>query len=77
MYGSSNEHSTRDIVCRAHVLRDPSGSITLWPGEFIELELPDDIMAHDNRFALEPRTDAPSTKLLKPSQVWPPPDIVS
>ncbi|KAK2151113.1 hypothetical protein LSH36_375g03010 [Paralvinella palmiformis] len=41
---------------QAHLLRAPSTS-TLWPGEFLELNIPDDASL-EGQAALEPRTDA-------------------
>ena len=40
-----------------HVLRVPV-STTVWPGEFIEVDLPGDIPS-DCDYALEPRIDSP------------------
>ena len=42
-YGSPKGPSTSNAVRRAHVLRAPTSSTTVWPGEFIELTLPKDI----------------------------------
>jgi hypothetical protein len=53
-YGSNKTKSP--AVRRAVVLRAPSTTTTIWPGEFIEIALPDCIA--DNVYALEPRTDA-------------------
>ncbi|CAB3990763.1 Hypothetical predicted protein [Paramuricea clavata] len=61
---------------RALVLRAPPTSTTVWPGEFVEIELPGDAPA-DTKYALEPRIDAPSVKRLTASQLWPCPNIVS
>ncbi|CAB4001636.1 Hypothetical predicted protein [Paramuricea clavata] len=55
-YGS-NKTKSPAVRC-AVVLIAPSTSTTIWPGEFIEIALPDGIP--DNVYALEPRTDAPS-----------------
>ena len=57
-YGSSETKPPHTAVRRAVVLRAPSTSITIWPGEFLEVALPDDVSA-DNDYALEPRTDQP------------------
>ena len=63
-------------VRRAFVLCAPAPSKTVWPGEFLEVQLPDDAPP-DSAYALEPRTDAPSLRNLKPSRPWPQPDVVS
>ena len=72
-YGSSETKSP--AVRRAVVLRAPATSTIIWPGEFLEVALPDDILA-DNDYALEPRTDAPNARSVKTSQLWPPPGII-
>ncbi|XP_073234993.1 uncharacterized protein [Porites lutea] len=76
--GNMIRHSTATstTVRRAFVLRAPTPSKTVWPGEFLEVQLPDDAPP-DSEYALEPRTDAPSLRNLKPSQLWPPPGVVS
>ena len=63
-------------VRRAFALRAPTPSKTVWPVEFLEVQLPDDAPP-DSEYALEPRTDAPSLRNLKPSQLWPQPGVVS
>ena len=73
-YGSKSTPSPLPTVRRAFVLRAPSK--TVWPGEFVEVRLPDDATP-DSEYALEPRTDAPSSHNLKPSQLWPQPSVVS
>ena len=75
-YGSQAPPSPPTTVHRAFVLRAPTPSKTLWPGEFLEVPLPDDA-APDSEYALEPRTDTPSLRNLKPSQLWPQPGIIS
>ena len=42
----------------------------------MEVQLPDDAPP-DSEYALEPRTNAPSLRNLKPSQLWPQPGVVS
>ena len=56
--------------------RAPPKSTTVWPGEFIELDLLDDLLP-DAEYALEPRIDAPCAKRVTTSQLWPPPNIVT
>ena len=75
-YGSKSPPSPLPPVRRAFVLRAPAPSKTVWPGEFLEVQLPDDAPP-DSEYALEPRTNAPSSHSLKPSQLWPPPSVVS
>ena len=75
-YGSKSPPSPPPTVRRAFVLRAPAPSKTVWPGEFLEVQLPDDAPP-DSEYALEPRTDAPSSHNLKPSQLWPQPSVIS
>ena len=75
-YGSKSPPSPHATARRAFVLRAPSPSQTVWPGEFVEVRLPDEAPS-DSEYALEPRIDAPSAHNLKPSQLWPQPGVVS
>ena len=75
-YGSKSTPSPLPTVRRAFVLRAPAPSKTVWPGEFVEVRLPDDAPM-DSEYALEPRTDASSSHNLKASQMWPQPSVVS
>jgi hypothetical protein len=77
-YGSVQSQASTAAARRALVLRAPPTSTTIWPGEFVEIELPGDVPA-DTVYALEPRIDAPSVyvKRLTASQLWPCPNIVS
>ena len=52
-YGSQAPPPT--TVRRAFVLRAPTPSKTVWPGEFLEVQLPDDAPP-DSEYATEPRT---------------------
>ena len=75
-YGSTAPTEANTAARRAFVLRAPTPSHTIWPGDFLEIQLPDGFPA-DSEYAIEPRTDAPSARRLKLSHVWPPPNIVS
>ena len=70
-YGSSNFTSNSPTVRRAQsrVLRAPPSHTTIWPGDFIELDIPSDIA--DDILALEPRADSKNS-----FQVWPNPEII-
>ena len=61
---------------RAVVLRAPATSTTLWPGDYIELELPQSLPS-DSLLALEHRSDIPQVHLVTTSELWPPPCIIS
>ena len=75
-YGSTTTTEVNTAARRALVLRAPTPSQTIWPGEFLEVQLPGGAQA-DSEYAIEPRTDAPSARRLRLSQVWPPPSIAS
>ena len=57
-YGSSDDRFTQQAARRAVVLHAPATSTTLWPGGYIELELPQDLPP-DSLNALEPHSDIP------------------
>ena len=75
-YGSQAPAVTSTATRRAFVLRAPPTSTTIWPGDFVEINLPDEALP-DCEYALEPRSDAPSVLKLTASKLWPPPSIVS
>ena len=60
-YGSQKPVSISPTACCAIVLRSSPTSTTVWPGEFLEVELPGDAPP-DSVYALEPQTDALSVK---------------
>ncbi len=74
LYGSEGKPLSNHTVRRAHVLRAPSHSTTVWPGEFIEVQLPRDVFTNDNLFALEPRIDTSAKS--QSSKPWPPPSLI-
>ena len=69
--GKSPDLSSKRIV--AQVLR-ASQSVTVWPGEFVEVDVPDQYAGED--VALEPRSDTPLNSKCS-SHIWPPPQIVT
>ena len=76
LYGSIGKPTDTHSIRRTHVLRVPV-STTVWPGEFIEVDLPGDIPS-DCDYALEPRIDSPVNEhTSKDSSQWPTPSIVS
>ncbi|KAJ8417103.1 hypothetical protein AAFF_G00283300 [Aldrovandia affinis] len=56
-YGTYHTSTDRHAVRRAHVLRAPAKS-TVWPGDYIELDLPPDLCDVDGELAVEPHIDA-------------------
>ena len=75
-YGSSDDRSTQKAARRALVLRAPATSTTLWPGDYIEPELPQDLPPN-SLHALEPRSDIRQVHLVTTSELLPPPGIIS
>ena len=49
---------------------------TVWPGDFMELELPEDL-ADDQEFVIEPRIDTKFNSGRSVSSLWPDPDMVN
>ena len=74
-YGSSDDRSTQKAARRAVVLRAPATSTTLWPGDYIELELQQDLPPN-SLHVLEPRSDIPQVHLVTTSELLPPPGII-
>ena len=72
-YGPS---STKQAARRTVVLCSPATSTTLWPRDYIELELPQDLPP-DSLHALKPHFDIPQVHLVTTSELWPPPGIIS
>ena len=61
---SSQSHAVRGAQC--YVMRSSSPTTILWPGEFIEVDVPPDL-EQDSIIAIEPRID---------TCAWPQPQIV-
>ena len=76
-YGSSSDQNKPPTIRRACVLHAPAQASTIWPGEYLEVEIPTSVMSPDATVALEPRAEAPNSRLVKDSRVWPPPTILS
>ena len=75
-YGSHQPAAVSSAARCAIEVHSPSLFTTIWPVEFLEVDLPSDA-AHDSVYALEPQTDAPSTRQLTASQLWPTPAFIS
>ena len=74
-YGSCKDKTTQHTVRRTHVIHAPSISSTVWLGEYIEVNLPDDMIGIDDDFAVEPRLSVNKTD--RDHTMWPTPDIVT
>jgi hypothetical protein len=71
LYDSMDKSLSRHAIRRAHVIRAPATSTTVWPGDYLEINIPGDNPV-DCVYALEP-TREPSKSLT----AWPQPSIVS
>jgi len=76
-YGSNSEESKSPAIRRACVLRGPAQASTVWPGEFLEVEVPSSVVESDATVAVEPRVLDSSCDGVKASHIWPPPAILS
>ena len=72
---SRMSHSVRRM--QAHVLRGPTQTTTIWPGEYIELPLPDTMFPNDDSFAIEPRSDCAKSPSHNPEIMWPTPSLIT
>ena len=71
-YGVFKSSECTSSIRRTHavVLRAPSPSSVVWPGQYLELDLPDYVDS-DSVLAIEPRRDCS-----KSTSDWPPPGII-
>ena len=68
---------TDDSTTRSHAVRCAqiftlcvsSSATVVWPGEYLELDIPPDL-GDDRILALQPRTDTPISKHTKPAHIW-------
>ena len=54
----------------------PSSPTTIWPGEFLEINLPPDLPA-DSDYIVELRLDSPSIRKCSTSEMWPLPSVLA
>ena len=72
-YGCGSESASTITACRVHVLRAPAQPTTVWPGEYIEFEVHEDLAGTE--LALEPRCNVKDTVHIRDN--WPSPCLVS
>ena len=53
-YDHFHPESQVHTIRRAQVLRAPSKGTTVWPGEYLEISVPEEIFITDDTFAIEP-----------------------
>ena len=63
-YGTSGDQPTSDVIRRTHTVRGPVDS-TLWPGDYIDIAVPSDMLSPDDMYCIEPHTN------FKFSNSWP------
>ena len=66
-------HAVQRAQC--YTLRAPPSTTVLWPGDYVELDVPPDL-GEDHVLALQPRTDTPVPKHTKTTSIWPEPQIL-
>ncbi|CAC5413329.1 unnamed protein product [Mytilus coruscus] len=72
-YGSSANETSNYAVHRARVARAPSDATILWPGDYIDVKIPADMVSTDDVFFIEPHTNDSYGNILS----WPEPSLVS
>lgn len=65
---------SKHAVPRAHILSAPTRA-TLWPGDFVEIDLPHEVTDSDGTFAIGPNFD--TLKSDKCREFWPQPQLLS
>ena len=77
LYTHQSQGSALPTVRRtqAHVLRASAPSTILWPGDYLELDIPSDLSC-DSPLAIEPRVTPSSSKVHSPDHMWPPPQLI-
>ena len=71
-YGQFHPESQVHTIRRAQVLRAPCKSTTVWPGEYLEISVPEEIFITNDTFAIEPH----QCQSKNDSCVWPPPSLI-
>ena len=70
---TTSSHAVRRA--QFYTLRAPSFTTVLWPGDYVELDVPPGL-GEDHVLALQPRTDIPVPKHTKSTSIWPEPQIL-
>ena len=76
VYKYGYHQDNKPVVRRASVLRTTEPT-TVWPGEFLQVQIPPDYSDNDGPFSVEPRFDCPSAQTSLKAEMWPAPAIVS
>ena len=74
-YGSSSTPSKTSTVRCFQILRAPPVSSTIWPGNFLEVNVPNTFPS-DAQLAIEPRVDSACCRSTKTSHAWPQPALL-
>ncbi len=76
LYGQAQTDSSRaHCVRRTHVVRMPSSGVTVWLGEFVQLQLPRDI-GQDVTVGIEPHCDSKTFSDANEQSSWPAPAVL-
>ena len=60
---------------QSFTLRAPSSATVVWPGEYLDLDIPSDL-GDDPILALQPRNDTSISKHTKPTHIWTEPQVL-
>lgn len=74
-YGSNSASASQHSIRRAITVRAAS-TTTIWPGEYIEINVPSDLALPDQCYAIEPHHPSPNLKTSDSTKMWPCPDIL-
>lgn len=74
-YGPTDPPSKFHAIRCCHLLRAPPTNTTIWPGGYLEIDLPTEIPS-DTQLAVEPRVDSSSCRSVKSAHAWPQPIIL-
>ena len=74
-YGSSSTPSKSSTVRCCQILRAPPVSSAIWPGNFLEVDVPNTFPS-DAQLAIELRVDSVCCRSTKTSHAWPQPAIL-
>ncbi len=74
-FGCPQSPQNHHAVRACYLIRAPSVNSTIWPGEFLEVDAPPELLK-DSFLAIEPCADSVSSGHLKHTHAWPHPDIV-
>ena len=72
----ANIRQVTDIFDEVDEGDDEPTNTTVWPRDFVEVNLPADMYSEDATFAIEPRYDTTVNKWVSEKDVWPQPSLI-